>query len=71
MSGRENAAKSKKASAALEAKRLQKQQVDEKYIQASLRRKVEDTIEVFNKEFYIKRPYCNRVSVKLPKAELL
>jgi len=26
---------------------------------------------VFNKEFTITRPYCNRVTVKVPKTELL
>ena len=42
-----------------------------KYIQASLSRKVENLVEVFNKEFTITRPYCNRVTVKVPKTELL
>lgn len=42
-----------------------------KYIHAQLSRKVEELVEVFNKEFTITRPYCNKVTVKVPKTELL
>ena len=41
------------------------------HIQGSLLQKVEDLVQVFQKNFKITRPYCNVVTVKVPKTELL
>lgn len=42
-----------------------------KHINQSLSHKVEDLIQVFQKDFSLVRPYCNKVMVKVARTELL
>lgn len=81
MEGRSNAAKSGMISTAGNSSGKKsahsKPEIDKNnntintHIQESLRTKVEDLVEVFRKNYSATRPYCNRVTVRVARSELM